>query len=324
MKAVLCKSYGSPDTLVVEDVAPARAGAGEVVVRVRAASLNFFDTLIIENRYQFKPDLPFSPGAEVAGEISSVGPGVTDFAAGDRVMAYLGWGGAREEVTVRADAVTRLPDGVADEAAATLAVTYGTTFHALKDRADIQPGETLAVLGAAGGTGQAAVELGKAMGARVIACASSDDKLAFCRSLGADETVNYASEDLKERLKALTEGSGVDVVYDPVGGDLSEQALRATGWRGRFLVIGFAAGDIPRIPLNLVLLKGCELVGVFWGAFVANEPDTHRANMETLVAWCAEGRIRPHIHRTYDLDETPAALNALAHREVMGKVVVTP
>ncbi len=324
MKAVLCKSYGPPDTLVVEDVPAAEAGEGEVVIRVRAASLNFFDALIIENKYQFKPELPFSPGAEVAGVVSSVGPDVDGIAPGDRVMAYLGWGGAREEVKTRADGVVRLPDGVSDAAAATLSVTYGTTLHALKDRADLQPGETLAVLGAAGGTGQAAIEIGKVMGARVIACASSADKLDFCRSLGADETVNYSEEDLKERLKALTGGQGVDIVYDPVGGDLSEAALRATGWRGRFLVVGFAAGGIPRIPLNLVLLKGCELVGVFWGAFIANEPETHRANMETLVDWCAKGRIRPHIHHSYPLEETPDALQAIARREVKGKVVITP
>lgn len=324
MRAVLCKNFGPPDTLVVEDVASPEAGRGEVIVAVKAAALNFFDTLIIENKYQFKPPLPFSPGAEFAGTIKAVGEDVTGFAAGDRVMAYSGWGACREEVAVAADRVVALPAGVDFATAAGLSVTYGTTIHALKDRARLQPGETLCVLGAAGGVGQSAIELGKIMGARVIAAASSDDKLDFCRSIGADETINYSRESLKDRLKELTGGAGADVVYDPVGGELAEQALRATAWEGRFLVIGFAAGDIPRIPLNLVLLKGCQIVGVFWGDFIRRSPQGNAANVAQLVAWCAEGRIKPHIHGLYPLERTAEALGALARREVMGKVVIEP
>jgi NADPH2:quinone reductase len=322
MKAVLCEQLGPPESLVLKDIEAPEPGAGEVAIRVNAAALNFFDTLIIQGRYQYRPDLPFSPGAEIAGEISAVGDGVSDLEPGDKVMAYLGWGGVREQVVAPARRVVKVPDGIADEAAAGLTVTYGTTLHALKDRANIQPGETLAVLGASGGVGQAAVEIGKVMGARVIACASSEDKLAFCRELGADDTVNYAETDLKTALKDLTGGKGVDVVYDPVGGDLAEQALRATAWNGRFLVIGFASGDIPKLPLNLVLLKGCQVVGVFWGHHTEVEPDRHRANMETLLEWCRDGRIRPHVYKTYKLAETVDALNDLAERRVMGKAIV--
>ena len=255
MKAVVCERLGPPETLVVKQIDAASAGPGEIVIAVKAAALNFFDTLIIAGKYQYRPDVPFSPGAEIAGIVKSVGHGVTDLAAGDRVMAYLGWGGAREEVAAPASQTIRLPDGIADEAAAGLTVTYGTTLHALKDRADLRPGETLAVLGASGGVGQAAIEVGKVMGARVIACASSEDKLEFCRQLGADDTINYGKTDLKNALKEMTDGKGADVVYDPVGGDLAELALRATNWEGRFLVIGFASGQIPKLPLNLVLLK---------------------------------------------------------------------
>jgi NADPH2:quinone reductase len=322
MKAVLCKSFGPPDTLVIEDVASPTAGAGEVVVTVRAAALNFFDTLIIENKYQFKPSLPFSPGAELAGTVKALGDGVVGFAVGDRVMAYAGWGACREEVAVEADRVVALPAGLDFASAAGLSVTYGTTIHALKDRARLQPGETLCVLGAAGGVGQSAVELGKIMGARVIAAASSDDKLAFCRRIGADETINYSTDSLKDRLKELTGGAGADVIYDPVGGTLSEEALRATAWEGRFLVVGFAAGHIPRIPLNLVLLKGCQICGVFWGDFVRRSPQANAANVAQLVAWCADGRIKPHIHGRYPLERTAEALGALARREVMGKVII--
>lgn len=324
MKAVVCAAYGPPETLRLEELAPGVAGAGEVVVRVRAAALNFFDTLIIENKYQTKPALPFSPGAELAGIVTALGAGVTGFAPGDRVMAFTGYGAAREEVAVGAEQLIPVPDGIDDTIAAGLIVTYGTTIHALKDRADLKPGETLAVLGASGGVGIAAVEIGKAMGARVIACASSDEKLDFARAHGADDTVNYAREDLKERLKALTGGEGADVIYDPVGGAYAEAALRATAWGGRFLVIGFAAGDIPRIPLNLVLLKGCALIGVFWGAFVARDPARHRANTAQILAWVKEGRLAPHIDRTCRLDETADALRAIARREVKGKVVIVP
>jgi len=324
MRAVLCKSYGPPENLVIEDVVAPEAGPGEVVINARAIGLNFFDTLIIQDKYQFKPPLPFSPGAELAGVINSVGADVDGLAEGDLVMAYTKHGAAREQVAVPASHVIPVPQDLDLAIAAGLTVTYGTSYHALKDRADLQPGETLAVLGASGGVGQSAVEIGKAMGARVIACASSSDKLDFCRSVGADEVINYAEEDLKDRLKELTGGKGADVIYDPVGGDLAEAAVRATAWNGRFLVIGFAAGEIPKIPLNLVLLKGCSLVGVFWGAFIERHPDRHITNMTTLLNWCLEGKINPHIHDRIPLDETPAALRAFLNREVKGKIVVQP
>ena len=324
MKAVLCTQFGGPETLEVADIESPVAGPGEVVVAVRAAGLNFFDTLIIQNKYQFKPDLPFSPGAEIAGEVKSLGEGVENLQVGDRVMAYSVWGGVRAEIAISQEAVIAMPDGLDFITAAGLIVTYGTSLHALKDRADLQPGETLAVLGASGGVGQAAVEIGKAMGARVIACASSDDKLEFCRGLGADETLNYTDEDLKVRLKELTGGKGVDVIYDPVGADLAEPALRAIGWKGRFLVVGFAGGGIPKIPLNLALLKGCQIVGVFWGDHLVREPARHRANMAQLLDWVVQGKIKPHIHKVYPLAETSDALLAIARREVLGKVIVTP
>jgi NADPH2:quinone reductase len=324
MKAVLCTGFGPPENLDLADIAPRAPAPGELAVTVRACALNFFDTLIIAGKYQYRPQFPFSPGAEIAGVVKAVGDGVGGFRPGDRVIGYLGWGGCREEVVAAAEKFVRLPEGLDNAVAAGLTVTYGTTLHALKDRARIEPGETLAVLGAAGGVGQAAIEVGKLMGARVIACASSDDKIAFCKSLGADEGFNYKDADLKDGLKRLTDGNGVDVVYDAVGGDLSEPALRAIAWRGRFLVVGFAAGGIARIPLNLVLLKGCDIVGVFWGEHIAREPEAHRANMAQLLDWAARGRIAPHIHKRYSLAETPEALRALAAREVKGKAVVVP
>ncbi len=324
MRAVICNKLGGPENLTVEDIPAPQATPGEILISVKAAALNFFDNLLIRGKYQYRPDPPFSPSAEAAGIVEAVGAGVADFAPGDRVMAYAIYGCAREKIAVPAEKAVKLPEGLAFEHAAGLTVTYGTTLHALKDRADLQPGERLVILGASGGVGQAAIELGKVMGARVIACASSDDKLAFCRDMGADETVNYASEDLKTRLKDLTGGHGADVVYDAVGGDFSEQALRATAWNGRFLVIGFAAGAIPKIPLNLVLLKGCQIVGVFWGNHTEREPEKHRANMQTLLEWCASGKITPHIHKVYRFEETAEALDAIAHREIKGKAIIVP
>ncbi|MFL6662891.1 MAG: NADPH:quinone oxidoreductase family protein [Rhizobacter sp.] len=323
MRAVLCKRYGPPSELVVEDVASPKAGDGQVLVAVHAAGVNFPDTLIIQGKYQFKPELPFSPGGEVAGIVREVGPGVTGIAAGDRVIAATTWGGYAEEVVAEAKRVIPMPDGMDFATAATFVLTYGTSHHALKDRAALQPGETLLVLGAAGGVGLAAVELGKAMGARVIAAASSDDKLATCREHGADETINYSTEDLRERIKALSGGRGVDVVYDPVGGDLSEPALRGMAWNGRFLVVGFAAGSIPSIPLNLALLKGCAIVGVFWGAFTRNEPRRNEANLQELLAWFKAGKVRPHISATYPLERAADALRDVMERRVKGKVVLT-
>lgn len=322
MKAVLCETLGPPSSLVVRDLPEPRPGPGEVAVGVRAAALNFFDTLIIEGKYQFKPQMPFSPGAEFCGTVTAVGEGVAGFAEGDLVAGFPGWGACRETVVVPAAKLVHVPAGADPEQAAGLIVTYGTTLHALADRAKLKPGETLAVLGASGGVGAAAVEIGKLLGARVIAAASSPDKLDFCRALGADEVIDYTREDLKERLKELTGGRGVDVVYDPVGGDYAEPALRSMAWQGRYLVIGFAAGQIPKIPLNLVLLKGCDIVGVFYGKFAEVEAEADRANTARLLGWLAEGRLKVAIHGRYPLERTAEALEALARREIKGKAVI--
>jgi NADPH2:quinone reductase len=323
MRAILCRRLNGPESLSIEEVASDAPGSGEVLVRVKAIGLNFFDTLIIQGKYQVKPELPFSPGGEIAGVVIGLGPNVTHLKEGDRVMGYVGHGGAREELVIAACRLSIIPAGLSDEIAAGLSITYGTTLHALKDRAQVKRGEALAVLGAAGGVGQAAVEIGKIMGARVIACASSDDKLDFCRMLGADETVNYEKQNLKDALRALA-NEGVDVVYDPVGGDLTEQAVRALAWNGRHLVIGFAQGQIPKLPLNLVLLKSANIQGVFWGTHTEREPERHRANMDQLLAWAASGLLKPHIHRVYRFEEIADALTAIARREVKGKAIVVP
>lgn len=322
MKAALCKSLDGPAGLVIEDIAAPQPGPGEVLIAVKAAALNFFDTLITRGKYQSKPDLPFSPSAEVAGVVEALGSGVTGVRAGERVAAYVGWGGAREKVVANADAVVPIPDGVSDAVASGISVTYGTAIHGLKDRGHLKAGETVAVLGAAGGAGLAAVEIAKLMGARVIAVASSAEKLAICREHGADEAVNYASADLKDGLRALTGGRGVDVVYDCVGGDSSEAALRAMAWQGRFLVVGFASGDIPKIPLNLLLLKGCDAIGVFWGEAVKRDPAANRANMRQVLDWIAQGKLAPHIHGTYPLADIRTALGVIDRREAVGKVVL--
>jgi NADPH:quinone reductase len=323
MKAVLCKAYGPPSSLVVEEVADLSPGPGQVLVQVHAAGVNFPDTLIIQGKYQFKPDLPFSPGAEVAGIVKSVGAGVTGVRAGDRVIAATTWGGYAQQVLAQAERVIPMPEGMPFETAAAFLIAYGTSHHALKDRGELKPGETVLVLGAAGGVGLAAVEIAKAMGARVIAAASSDDKLAVGREHGADATINYATENLRERIKSLTDGRGVDVVYDPVGGDLSEPALRSMAWRGRFLVVGFAAGTIPSLPLNLTLLKGCSIVGVFWGAFVRGEPERNAADLRELVGWLREGRLRPRISGVYPLERCAEALQQVMDRKATGKFVLT-
>jgi NADPH2:quinone reductase len=324
MKAILCTRAGTPDDLELADIPDPAAGPGEAVVRVEAAALNFFDTLIIAGKYQYKPAFPFSPAAEFAGVVESVAPDVTTVKPGDRVMGYGRWGAARERIAIPAGKLVPVAAGLDLDRAAGLSVTYGTSYYALKDRADLKRGETLAVLGASGGVGLAAVELGKAMGARVIACASSDDKLTFARQHGADVTVNYASEDLRDALKRHGGEHGIDVIYDPVGGAYAEAALRAIAWQGRFLVIGFAAGDIPKLPLNLVLLKGCDIRGVFWGSWTEREPAEHRANMTQIVRWCAEGKLSGHVHATYPLAQAAQALKDIADRKVMGKVVLKP
>ena len=323
MKAVLCKSFGPPESLVLEEVVDPQPAAGQVVIDVHACAINFPDVLMIQDKYQFKPPLPFSPGAEVAGVVSAVGADVAGLSVGDRVLASPGWGGLAEKAAVNAASVIPVPGEIDLIHASAFLYAYGTSQYALKDRAKLQPGETLLVLGAAGGVGLAAVELGVQMGASVIAAASSDSKLDLCREYGAAMTINYASEDLRQRLKDLTGGAGVDVVYDPVGGSYSEPALRSMAWNGRFLVIGFAAGDIPKLPLNLTLLKGCSIVGVFWGAFVGREPDRHRQNVAELMQWWGEGRLRPHVSATYPLERSAEAIRALADRTAKGKVVVT-
>lgn len=322
MRAVLCKTLGLPETLVVEDVPSLSAGKGQVVVSVKAAGVNFPDTLIIQGKYQFKPELPFSPGGEVAGVIKCVGEGVSGIKPGDRVIAAATWGGFAEELLTDANRVMPMPDGMDFVPASAFLLTYGTSYHALVDRAQLKVGETLLVLGASGGVGLAAIQLGKALGARVIAAASSDAKLAVCRAQGADEVINYATEDLRSRVKVITAGKGVDVVYDPVGGPYSEPALRDMAWNGRFLVVGFAAGDIPKVPLNLALLKGCSIVGVFWGAFTKQEPERNQRNNEALMRLYIEGRIKPHIHATYPLERAAEALNEVLMKRVSGKVVL--
>ncbi|HKE86752.1 MAG TPA: NADPH:quinone oxidoreductase family protein [Vicinamibacterales bacterium] len=322
MKAVLCRAYGPPASLVIDDVPSPLPGLGEVRVAVRAASVNFPDLLIIENKYQVKPPLPFSPGCEAAGVIAAVGDGVADIAPGDRVMAITGYGAFAGEICVPADRVFQVPDSMDDETAASFLFTYATAHHALRDRGELQRGETLLVLGAAGGVGTAALEVGNAVGARVIACASTDEKLAFCRAHGASETINYATSNLRDELRRLVGENGVDVVCDPVGGAYTEAALRSMAWRGRLLVVGFTAGEIPKIPLNLPLLKGCSIIGVSWGGHMRREPEPFARGVDELVRWYCEGRLRPHVDRTFPLERVADAMNQVANRAVMGKVVI--
>jgi NADPH:quinone reductase len=324
MKAVLCSQYCGPDDLVLGEVQEPVAGPGEAVIAIKAAALNFFDLLMIQGKYQVKPPFPFSPAAEVAGIVESVGSGVTDLKAGDRVMASCGHNGAREKIALPTSAILKIPDRLDFDRAAGITIIYGTAMHALEDRASPRSGETLAVLGAAGGTGLAACELGKLLGLKVIACASSDEKLEFARAHGAELTLNYATEDLKEGLRRLTGGKGADIIFDPVGGSYAEAALRSIAWEGRFLVIGFAAGDIPKMPLNLALLKGCDIRGVFWGAWARLNGDKNRANLEKLIDWAAEGKISCHVDSTFPLARTADALKVLAGRKAMGKVILHP
>jgi NADPH:quinone reductase len=323
VKALLCRELGSPEDLRIESVGEPQAAADEAIIEVRAAGLNFFDTLIIAGKYQFTPELPFSPGAEIAGRVIEAGSAAAHLVPGARVMAFIGWGGLREKVAVKAQSVIALPEEVSFEAAAGLQVTYGTAWHALKERGELKAGESLVVLGAAGGTGQAAVELGKVLGAHVIAAASSREKLEFCHAIGADEAINSGTEDVKERIRQLTQGRGADVIFDPVGGALSEAAFRSIAWGGRHLVVGFAAGDIPRLPLNLPLLKGAGLIGVFWGEHVRRAPQHHRANMAQLLDLLAAKRINPHIDRLYPLEEAKQALADISGRRIKGKAVIS-
>jgi NADPH:quinone reductase len=324
MKALLCTELGSLDSLAVHDVPAPRPGTDEVVVQVKASALNYPDVLMVKGLYQTKPPLPFSPGVELAGIVKEVGEGVTTLQAGDRVVGYIGHGGFAEEAVAPADRLTALPDGMPFDLGAAFGVAYGTSLHALQECARLRKGETLLVLGAAGGVGLAAVEIGKVMGAHVIAAASTEDKLAACRQAGADDLVNYATQDLRQRLKEIVGDAGVDVVYDPVGGPYSEPALRSTAWAGRFLVVGFAAGEIPRIPLNLALLRERSIVGVYWGDWTRRDPEGQARNVRQLVQWIDDGRIKPLIDQRVSLRDAPAAMKRLANREVKGKVVVLP
>jgi len=321
VKALICPSLGPAENLRVEEVEAPTAGEGEALVEIAYAGLNFFDTLIIEGKYQVRAKPPFSPGGEFSGHIAALGGGVHGFAVGDRVMGVCSYGAAAEQIAVPATRLAKIPDGLALDKAAGLSVTYGTSLHALKQRAEMKPGESLLVLGASGGVGLAAVEIGKAMGARVIAGASSEEKLAFARRYGAAETINTASDDLRARLKELAP-KGVDVVYDPVGGALTETALRSLAWKGRLLVIGFASGEIPRPPLNIPLLKGCDIRGVYWGEFTAREPEVHRRNLVELIDWAKSGVLSVHIHAKYVLEDYRRAFEAIAKRQTLGKTLL--
>ncbi len=322
MKAVLCKAFGPADTLVVEDVSSPEIKKNEVLLDVHAAGINFPDTLIIEGKYQFKPPFPFSPGGEASGVISAVGEKVSHLKVGDRVMALTGWGSCAEQIAVPAYNILPMPDAMDFTTAAAFSMTYGTAMHALKQRGALQAGETLLVLGASGGVGLAAIEIGKAMGARVIAAASSAEKLEVARQAGADELINYQDEDIRERLKTLTKGQGVDVIIDPVGGDLFETVFRSIAWNGRMLVIGFASGTIPSLPANLPLLKGAAVIGVFWGSFAQRQPQDNVANFQQLFAWFAEGKLKPLVSQTFALEDTAQAINTLAARKAVGKLVI--
>lgn len=324
MKAVVCKQFGPPENLTVEDIADPEPAEGQLVIDVEAAAVTFPDTLMLEDKYQYKPEPPYVPGTEGAGIVTAVGPGVQGWAVGDRAAGGLGTTGAfAEKMVIGAAGARRVPDNVSFESVTGLNYAHGTTLYGLRYRADLQPGETLLITGAAGAVGLSAIEVGKLMGARVIAAASSDEKLALCREAGADETINYSTENLKDRAKELSGGQGIDVVYDCVGGDKAEQALRAIGWEGRFLVIGFTAG-IPSIPLNLALLKSCQIIGVFYGAMTGREPGKSAAISDQLIEWVANGDLQPHVSGRYPLDRAAEALRALIDRQAAGKLVVTP
>lgn len=322
MKAIVCETYGPPSTLIHKDIEISAPGPKEVQVDIKACSVNFPDTLIIKGKYQFKPDLPFTPGSDIAGVIAAVGDEVKHLKVGDEVFGFTMTGGYAEKVNVTAQTIFPKPQMMDFPLAASFLLAYSTSYHALVDRAHLQEGETVVVLGASGGVGLAAVEIAKCIGARVIAAASTDEKLALCKTHGADEVINYTTEELKVRIKELTNGKGADVVYDPVGGSYSEPALRAITYNGRFLVVGFAAGDIPKIPLNLPLLKSCQIVGVFWGSFAQQFPKQNMANSMQLIQWYAEGKLKPHIHGTYPLEDAPEALEEMLERKVMGKVLL--
>ena len=322
MRAWLCENPVGVEALQWKELPTPEPKAGEVRVAIRAASLNFPDLLIVQNKYQMKPPLPFVPGSEYAGIVEAVGEGVSHVKVGDAVAAFAGTGGFATHAVVSAALVMPLPEGFAFDDAAAFVLTYGTTHHALVDRAALKAGETLLVLGAAGGVGTAAIQIGKVLGARVIAAASSDEKCALCRDIGADETINYGTANIRDELKKLTGGKGPDVVYDPVGGDLAEPVFRSIGWRGRYLVVGFAQGGIPALPWNLALLKGASIVGVFWGDFARREPKAHLAALTELARWYAEGKIKPVIDQRLPMPDLPAAFARMGSRQVRGKLVM--
>ncbi|MDY0978134.1 NADPH:quinone oxidoreductase family protein [Massilia sp. CFBP9012] len=324
MKAVRCTAWGPPDSLVLEDLPEPVAGPGDVVVDVKAAGVNFPDVLTVQGKYQVRPPLPFTPGNEFAGVVRAVGAGVDGFVPGQRVIGFTRTGAFAEQAVAPGSAFLPIPDDMDFDVAAAITLTYGTSYHAVADRGALQQGETMLVLGAAGGVGLAAIEIGKALGARVIAAASSDEKLAACKAHGADVLINYETEDLREAIRAATGGNGPDVIYDPVGGKYSEPALRSIAWRGRHLVVGFAAGEIPRLPWNLMLLKGASVVGVFWGDFTRKEQDAHLAAMARITGWIAQGKLKPLVSRRYRLADTAQALQDMAARKVIGKVIIVP
>lgn len=322
MKAYVCREFGPVDSHKVEEIEDPRAEAGQVIVDVKAAGVSFPDVLIVQGKYQFQPPFPFSPGGEIAGIISEIGEGVVDWKVGDRVMAMTGNGGIAEKVLAFEMTLMPLPDSMDFKDGAAFPLNYGTTYYALKQRGQLQAGETLLVTGAGGGVGTTAIEIGKAMGARVIAAASSDEKLEIAKNLGADEVINYSDGELKEKVKALTGGLGADVIYDPIGGDIFMQCMRCINWKGRVLVIGFASGPIPEVPTNLALLKGCSIVGVFWGRFTGAEPEENSQNFDELFALHAEGKLKPQITKSYSLDDAAEAIASLENRKAIGKVVI--
>jgi NADPH2:quinone reductase len=323
MKAIICNDLTGYQDLSLETIeGPKEIAGNEVIVDVHMAALNFFDTLITRGKYQFKPGLPFSPGGEISGKITKKGSSVTGFEVGDRVMAYIGHGGIREQVIVAEKQLVKLPDDVSDEVAASLSITYGTAMHGLMDQADFKKGDFIAILGAAGGAGLAAVEIAKAMELTPIAIASSEDKINLAKEHGAVDGVLSTTPDLKTKLKSLNNNSGLDGVYDCVGGELAEPSLRALKWKGRYLVVGFAAGEIPKIPLNLIMLKGIHVSGVFWGRFIDEQPEDFQDHMRQLLAWCQDGKLRPHIETVYPIEKTVEALSIIADRKATGKILI--
>lgn len=324
MKAIRCNNWGLPETLTIEEMPSPVPKYGQVAIDVKAAGVNFPDVLVIQNKYQFKPDLPFTPGSELSGVVYALGDGVNNIKDGDRVIAFIPNGAFAQQIVVPANAVMSMPEEMDFDTAAAITLTYGTSHHAIVDRAQLKAGETILVLGAAGGVGLAAIEIGKALGARVIAAASSDEKLEICKMHGADATINYTKENLREAIKKTTGDKGPDVIYDPVGGIYTETAFRSIAWRGRYLVVGFANGEIPKIPLNIALLKGASLIGVFWGEFTKREPQASMQAFRELMHWWAEGKIKPHVSGHYPLKDTATALNDLATRKATGKIVIIP